>query len=77
MNLQEVNVLRRLDNLVTAGGTGVVETQFGPVTVHPTRYHGYAAEILDDNGQKWVEFAHVPSAAFLRLGESVLDRASN
>jgi len=71
MNIQESIVMQKLDATVMAGSTGIIKTQFGDVRVHPTRFHGYAAELVNANGQKVVEFGHSPSNAFWKLGGTV------
>ena len=70
MTETEATILKNLDAVVMSGNTGVITTQYGDVRVHPTRFHGYAAEIVD-NGRTVVEFAETPSRAFWKLGGTV------
>lgn len=73
MNLQRSQTLRNVDQKVYAGQAASVETRFGTITVHSTRFNGFCAEILDLNNWKQHAFGETPAIAFLRLEDAVYE----
>jgi hypothetical protein len=71
MTLAETHTLRKLDEVVLAGAAGRVETNYGEIIVHPTRFHGFVAEGFDLNNVKRIAFAQLPSIAFAKLAETL------
>ena len=67
MTKDEAETLAKLDQACLAGRAARIETNYGEVEVHPTRFHGFCAEMLDFNNIKQTAFGAMPSMAFLRL----------
>lgn len=71
MNLQETNVLRRLDEKVEAGTPGIIETNRGEVLIKRTLHLGFVAILKEDGGKLWNVYGVKPSVAFLSLVEQI------
>jgi hypothetical protein len=71
VTIQDILILRKLDEKVTAGNAAAIGTQYGDITVHPTRAHGFVAEIIDPNNVKRIAFGYMPSNAFCKLAETI------
>jgi hypothetical protein len=67
MTKDEAETLAKLDQVCLAGRAGRIETNYGEIEVHPTRFHGFCAEILDFENVKRIAFGAMPSIAFLKL----------
>ena len=67
MAKDEAETLAKLDQTCLKGRAGRIETNYGEIEVHPTRFHGFCAEILDFNNVKRIAFGATASIAFLKL----------
>ena len=78
MNLQETHRLRKMREIVEAGRTAEIDTQFGPVHVRPSKFakitKKYCAELIDPDGKPsntGYFYSESPIAAFYGLGEKL------
>ena len=70
MNLQETNILRKLDETVESIGEGIIGTQYGNITVRKVANNTYYA-VLHATSMELIFANGTASNAFLKLADKI------